>query len=89
MEPTPSTNPLSESDSDAMVDVTPPKKKKKSAFQKYGDDISQTEEEITRRDRRLQRFQEQEGPLPRTETPDYTRDAQIAASMVLLSESEC
>jgi len=88
MEPTQSANPLSESDSDAMADVTPPKKKK-SAFQKYGDEISQTQEEIARRDRRLQRFQEQEAQLLRTETPDYTRDAQIAASLVLLNEGEC
>jgi hypothetical protein len=81
-ESTTPSNPLSESESDSMVEELP--KKKKSVFQKYGDSISHTKEEIQRRDFRLQRFQEIErnNTPPRVDTPDYVRDAQIAASIV-------
>lgn len=91
-------NPLSDSDdSDSMMDEvitetpTPPhpekkKKTKSSTFQKYGQAIGQTKEELQRRDRRMQRFSEVEvrGTPPRVDTPDYVRDAQIAASIVPL-----
>jgi hypothetical protein len=92
---TPSTNPLSESESDSMEEIAiieqetsqPAKKKKnknKSAFAKYGEVIGQTKDELERRDRRMQRFSEIEARAtpPRVDTPDYVRDAQIAASIV-------
>jgi hypothetical protein len=91
---TSSTNPLSDSDSESMIELeptipTPPSKKKKknkSAFAKYGEVIGQTKEELQRRDRRMARFQEVEAAAratpPRVDTPDYVRDAQIAASIV-------
>lgn len=91
---TSSTNPLSDSDSESMIELeptipTPPSKKKKknkSAFSKYGEVIGQTKEELQRRDRRMARFQEVEAAAratpPRVDTPDYVRDAQIAASIV-------
>ena len=65
---------------------TTEKKKKKSAFQKYTETIGQTAEELARRDRRMQRFAEisERGTPPRVDTPDFVRDAQIAASLVLL-----
>ena len=81
-------NPLSDSDSDSMdvVEVTHEKKKKKSLFQKYGETIGQTAEELARRDRRMQRFAEinERATPPRVDTPDYVRDSQIAASLVPL-----
>lgn len=88
-----STNPLSDSESESMIEVEPPpsaptskKKKKKSAFAKYGEAVGQTKEELQRRDRRMARFQEVEAAAratpPRVDTPDYVRDAQIAASIV-------
>ena len=93
---TTSTNPLSDSESESMIaDPTSPaqppsssssKKKKKSAFAKYGEAIGQTKDELQRRDRRMARFQEVEAAAratpPRVDTPDYVRDAQIAASIV-------
>ena len=92
---TPSTNPLSESESDSMEEIgiieeqtpQPAKKKKnknKSAFAKYGEVLGQTKDELERRDRRMQRFSEIEARAtpPRVDTPDYVRDAQIAASLV-------
>ncbi len=104
-QPTTSTNPLSDSESDSMEEIavveqqeeqqeqqelplSSAKKKKnknKSAFAKYGEVIGQTKEELQRRDRRMQRFSEIEarGTPPRVDTPDYVRDAQIAASIVL------
>ena len=85
-ESTPSTNPLSDSDSDSVAQepvLVPKKNKKKSAFQKYGDAIGQTNEELQRRDRRLQRFEIAERTTPpRVDTPDFVRDAQIAATIV-------
>jgi hypothetical protein len=65
---------------DAEYIRLPKKKKSKSKFAKFGDTVAQTKEELDRRDRRMARFQD-EGP-PRVDTPDYTRDAQIAASIV-------
>ena len=88
---TTSTNPLSDSDSESMIELEPTlpskkKKKNKSAFAKYGEVIGQTTEELQRRDRRMARFQEVEAAAratpPRVDTPDYVRDAQIAASIV-------
>ena len=81
---TTSINPLSDSDSSSMIEEIP-KKKNKTSFQKYGEEISQTTEELQRRDRRMQRFSEIEARAtpPRVDTPDYVRDAQIAASMVV------
>jgi hypothetical protein len=99
-EPKQSANPLSDSDSDSLmmeeivvIDQTltsaplgkkKKKKSKSSVFQKYGEIIGQTNEELQRRDRRMQRFSEVEvrGTPPRVDTPDYVRDAQIAASIV-------
>jgi hypothetical protein len=94
----PSTNPLSDSDDSESVAImddvdietfTPSttKKKKKSKFQKYGEIIGQTKEELQRRDRRMQRFSEIEGrgTPPRVDTPDYAQDAQIVASIVTRS----
>lgn len=86
---TTSANPLSDSDSDSMdiVEITPEtKKKKKSSFKKYSETIGQTTEELARRDQRMQRFAEmsERGTPPRIDTPDYVRDAQIAASLVPL-----
>jgi hypothetical protein len=61
----------------------PKKKKSKSKFAKFGDKLGQTKEELERRDRRMARFQDEgRGTPPRVDTPDYTRDAQIAASIV-------
>lgn len=86
-DPVQSTNPLSESESESMLDVDQipkTKKEKKSSFQRYGDTIGQTKEELQRRDLRMQRFAEPifERPTPpRIDTPDYARDAQIAASI--------
>jgi SAC3 family protein LENG8/THP3 len=85
----PSTNPLSDSDSDAMHDIEPAppkkrKKEKKSSIEKFGETVGQTKEEIQRRDLRLQRFAENASELStpsRTDTPDYVQDAQIAASI--------
>lgn len=91
--PVPSSNPLSDSDSDSMDIVefaptatTEKKKKKKSAFQKYTETIGQTAEELARRDQRMQRFAEinERGTPSRVDTPDFVRDAQIAASLVHL-----
>ena len=92
---TPSTNPLSDSESDSMEEVAvieqqpsqsskKKKNKNKSAFAKYGEVIGQTKDELQRRDRRMQRFSELEARAtpPRVDTPDYVRDAQIAASIV-------
>ena len=80
-------NPLSDSESETSIIEEKPKKKKKSVFQKYGETISQTKEELERRDRRMQRFSDIQTPdsatTPmRVDTPDYVRDAQIAASIV-------
>ena len=96
-QPTLSTNPLSDSESDSMEEIavverqTPPspkkkKNKNKSTFAKYGEVIGQTKDELQRRDRRMQRFSEIEARAtpPRVDTPDYVRDAQIAASIVPL-----
>lgn len=94
-------NPLSDSESDSLMqevvaDKKPEKKKKKkTSFQKFEESVSQTNEELQRRDRRLQRFELVERSIPpRTDTPDYVRDAQIAASIVrppsnLLSRFAC
>ena len=87
---TSSGNPLSDSDYDSMdiVELTPEsnkkKKKKASMFKKYSESIGQTAEELSRRDARMQRFAEinERGTPPRVDTPDYMRDAQIAASLV-------
>jgi SAC3 family protein LENG8/THP3 len=78
-----SSNPLSDSESDSMIIEEKPPKKKKSAFQKYGDAISHTKEELERRNQRMQRFSEPERATTpiRVDTPDYVRDAQIAASI--------
>jgi hypothetical protein len=68
-----------------VVEVVPEKKKKKkSSFQKYGETVGQTTEELARRDRRMQRFSDinDRATPPRVDTPDYVRDAQIAASLV-------
>jgi hypothetical protein len=67
-----------------VVEVIPEKKKKKSSFQKYGETVGQTTEELARRDRRMQRFSDinDRATPPRVDTPDYVRDAQIAASLV-------
>jgi len=65
-----------------------PKKKSKSKFVKHGEMLEQTKEEMERRDRRMARFQDGNGgegvrtTPPRVDTPDYARDAQIAASIV-------
>jgi hypothetical protein len=82
--PSTMTNPLSESDSDSAVEHPQPQKKTQSAFQGYGDAINKTKEELQRRDHRIQRFSEAEARAtpPRVDTPDYVRDAQIAASLV-------
>ena len=97
-QPSPSTNPLSDSESDSAEEIavvqqeqqqpSPSSKKKKnknkSAFAKYSEVIGQTKDELERRDRRMQRFSELEARAtpPRVDTPDYVRDAQIAASIV-------
>jgi hypothetical protein len=65
----------------------PREKKSKSKFAKYAEILGQTKEELERRDKRMARFQESEGvlrttPPTRVNTPDYARDAQIAASIV-------
>lgn len=82
--PLTTSNPLSDSDTDSMIEQPP--KKKKSAFQKYGEVIGQTKDELQRRDRRMQRFNDiaERGTPPRVDTPDYMRDVQIAASLVCL-----
>ena len=74
-----SSNPLSDSDSSSSPE--PPKKK---TFQKYGEVIGQTKDELQRRDRRMQRFNDiaERATPPRVDTPDYMRDVQIAASIV-------
>jgi hypothetical protein len=76
--PLTSNNPLSDSDTDTMS-IEPPPKKKKSAFQKYGEVIGKTKEELSRRDRRMQRFAEMAAAStpPRVDTPDYARDVQM------------
>jgi len=96
-EHTPSTNPLSDSESDSMEEIAvvqqqsslsskKKKNKNKSSFAKYGEVIGQTQDELQRRDLRMQRFSEIEARAtpPRVDTPDYVRDAQIAASIVPL-----
>jgi len=66
----------------------PKKKKPKSKLVMHGEMLGQTKEEIERRDRRMARFQDGNGgegvrtTPPRVDTPDYARDAQIAASIV-------
>ena len=65
-----------------VIDEKPTKKKKKSSFQKYNDAISQSKEEVERRNQRMARFAEVDRATPpRVDTPDYVRDAQIAASI--------
>jgi SAC3 family protein LENG8/THP3 len=81
--PAPTSNPLSDSDSDSMIIEEKPKKKRKSSFQKYNESISQTKEELERRNQRMARFTEVDRSIPptRVDTPDYVRDSQIAASI--------
>ena len=90
-EPQPVTNnPLSDVDSDSMEEITvsepqkPPTFSKKKANKSVFGEVMGTKEELQRRDRRMQRFSEIEvgATPPRVDTPDYVRDAQIAASIV-------
>jgi hypothetical protein len=92
------TNPLSDSNSDSEMEEPPrsvpqpvpkpKKKKKKHAPSVPSEPIADSQAEIERRDRRMQRFADDGRTTPsQVDTPDYIQDSQIAASLVYSNDN--